>query len=199
MWRHPSMLLGVLGLVAACSSDPVRPPPAGNAPVQPGVGNVPGGGGDPDASAAEAGVDGSLPDAGTCNDVILSGVTIDRLGVLGDPPAGNGGTVIEGTYDLTSASVYVGVSGAPGPTGISYQSTIVVAGTTIQKVLRVQSSAAPPEEDRVTDSFAALGGTLTLTRVCPTGGQEQLSYTATPTSLTLTSNVTRESLTYTKR
>src|SRR5947199_6354412 len=91
-----------LGAFVACSNE-LKLPPAGTAPstVQPG--NAGGAG-----SEAGAGDSGGAGDGGTlCNALTLNGKLVDALNIQGDPPASNGGTIVDGDYDLTSVNVYV--------------------------------------------------------------------------------------------
>jgi hypothetical protein len=47
-------------------------------------------------------------DAGTCNTLALTGTVVTRTCVAGEPPTAHGGTVEDGTYVLTSVTIYAG-------------------------------------------------------------------------------------------
>lgn len=116
MRRFVSSLLVASALLtfAACKEDPQRPPAAGDLPQAPPMGGGAGGGG------GEGGVDAGdddAGDAGACTVLPNEGVIVDQNGIVGDAPTGSGGTIQEGTYELTAANVYVGAAGIPGPTG----------------------------------------------------------------------------------
>lgn len=189
-----SLFVAGASAVAACSDDPKRPPASedGRGSLSPGgaAGSREGGAGDQDAGG---GVDG-----GRCNDIVLTSFLVDRIGLNGDPPVGTGGTIVDGTYDLTRFDVYVGVGGVGGPTGITAQSTIRVAGTTLDQVILYTGSGAP-QEIRSTYSFAASGATLALTSICPAGGVSSRQFTANGTTLVVTDNVSKEVFTFTQR
>jgi hypothetical protein len=97
------LVVSVLGCFAACKEDPERPPATGDLPRAPPMGGGAGGGG-----TGEGGADGGLGDggdAGACNDLTNQGVVVDQNGVVGDAPTGSGGTIQDGTYELTLATV----------------------------------------------------------------------------------------------
>ncbi|AKU95978.1 hypothetical protein AKJ09_02642 [Labilithrix luteola] len=189
---------GVLSVLIACSSDTSRPPPAGDSPVQPGVGNGAAGAGG-DASTREA----STPDAGdagACNDIANNGLLVDQNGQLGDPLPSNGGTIVDGNYDLTQADVFVGLGGVAAPTGVSLRSSINVTAGVIQQVLSTRHQTSNAVETRSTQSYTVSGSTIVLTNTCPTAGlMTSDGYTASDTQLILTNPSTKEVFTFTKR
>jgi hypothetical protein len=187
----------ILGGAAACSSKESRPGPAGDgtATVPNNAGNTEGG-----ASSGDSAVDTGVADSGAaCNDVVLTGVLIDRIGVNGDPPVGVGGTVVDGTYDLTGYSVYVGVGGVAGPTGISARGTIRIAGGKLDEITEL-SGSGPTTQVRKSSGYNAAAATFATTESCPSvGGGSQRQFTAADPLLTLTDPVTKEAFTFTKR
>jgi hypothetical protein len=66
-----------------------------------------------DASPTDAGKD-SAP---TCSGFVTDAAAIMQMFVATDTPVGDGGTLVDGIYDITSWSVYTGVDGGTGPTG----------------------------------------------------------------------------------
>lgn len=185
------------GVVVACSAPPAKPGPAvvGNASVP----NIGGG-------TSEGGIDGGTDadtdsgDGGVCNDVVLSGVLIDRTGVMGDPPVSTGGTLVDGTYDLTQYTVYVGVAGVAGPTGITAKATIRIAGGKLDQHTQIGGTGKTTTETTSTSTVVATAATLAETDLCPaTGGARQLQFTAADPILTITDPTAKEAFTFTKR
>jgi hypothetical protein len=181
---------------AACKHDePNRPAVLVDGPAAPGVSGSSG-------SAGDAGgtTDASTPvDAGACTDLESSSVEVDQNAVAGDVPAGTGGTISDGVYDLTEASIYVGASGLPGPTGTRIQETMRITGTKLERVQTTLNSANASSTGSVSGTITVNGTSATLAVTCPTGNQETVTYTATATGLTLSNLVTKESLVYSHR
>jgi hypothetical protein len=123
--------------------------------------------------ARDAGVCGSgPPDA--CNRLANVGSVIKPTCVAGAPPAMSGGPIADGTYVLVSGMAYSsscsGVSlPAGGPT------TILVAAGCMQSV--------DANGGAKTNMWTASGSTLSTAEVCPGSSLFELSYTATPTTL----------------
>jgi hypothetical protein len=192
------LVCGVLafGLVAACTEQTDRPPTAvvsGDPPTASGGG---GGGGRSDGgSGSEGGADG-----GACTDLTNTGTLVDRTGVPGDPPTALGGTVVDGDYDLSAYTVYVGVSGVAGPTGITAKSTIRISGGKIDQVLELGGTGKTTTTTASRSAFSASGATFAETELCPsTGAGRQLQFTAADPILTLTDATSKEAFTFTKR
>jgi hypothetical protein len=189
----------ILGGAAACSSKESRPASAGDgtATVPNNAGNTEGG---VDASSRDSSVDTGAADTGAaCNDVVLTGVLVDRTGINGDPPVGLGGTVVDGAYDLTSYSVYVGVAGVAGPTGITARGSIRIAGGKLDEITEL-SGSGPTTLVRKSSGYSAASATFATTEICPNvGGGTQRQFTAADPLLTLTDMVTKEAFTFTKR
>jgi hypothetical protein len=193
--RRPLSLLAfalvMASAFAACSDDPKRPPHAADPSVQPGTPASGGGGG-------EAGTrDSATPtqDGATlCHDRQLTGIEVQETGVAGDPPAGTGGTLAEGNYDLIEAQKFVG-TGTPGATGVTYRASIRITGQLLDRYVR-QSGA---NDKIVRGTFAQTGASITFNATCPTQSQEQLTYTVTSNNLTLTDVIARTSWTFVKK
>ena len=94
--------------------------------------------------------------------------------VAENPPAMQGGTVVDGTYFLTNLTIYTGPEGPTGATGTS-DTTIQITGNTIQVV----TNGTPGTR---TETFAGTGSTFTATDTCPDATVIQGAYTATSTS-----------------
>jgi hypothetical protein len=195
--RFASVFVGALLVVgAACSHDVQRPPP-GQDPttVQPG-GPAGGGGGGGGSSDGGAVLDADTDALATCNDVVQVGSLVDQSAVGGDPVAGTGGTVTDGTYALSDSTVYVG-AGAVGPTGTSLKETLVIAAGVAQRVRTTQTSTGSVET-RTTFTLAFSGVTVAWSETCPTPSlAQQFSYTVTGNELRLIDSVGRVDYVYT--
>jgi hypothetical protein len=187
------------GLLFACKEEEKHPAlgKEGNNPTLVGSG-----GGSTSSSGAIVDA-GPTPDGGACTDLVLTGAEAQVLenGVQEAPLAGTGGTVANGTYDLTQSSRFVGASGFPGPTGTTYKAILrITAGTTYDKV-QVQGSSSSTAVIEIDQhgvlQTASTNATLSLT--CPSVVVQSLSYTATDTTLTLIDLEIGISQTYTLR
>ena len=195
-WRHALVVLTFLlpvGAAGACS-DPPEKPPAGGGSI--GGGSVTGGGG------SEGGADSGGLDAGDgrgCNALVATGQVIDRIGVAGEPPAGRGGTVVDGEYNLTDYTVFTGAGGAGGPTGITAKAVIRIATGKLDERYELGGSGNPSVRS-ASGRYAATAATFATTQECPRAGQAgTLQFTANDPLLVLTDPATKEAFTFTKR
>lgn len=194
-------VFGAAFALAACSHDISKPGFAGD-----GVPSTPsptsGGGadgGDGGDGGREAGDADDSGDAGACGSLTLTGLLVDRIGVVGDPPVSSGGTVADGSYDLTSYVVYVGAGGVAGPTGLTARSTIRIAAGKIEQVLEIGGSSAL-KTVRSISAYNATAATFATTELCPNvGGGAQRQFTANAPTLVLTDLTTKEAFTFAKR
>jgi hypothetical protein len=108
-----------------------------------------------DASSGDAG-DGAV----ACNALANTATPVTGAQVAANPPALQGGTVVDGTYGLTNLTIYTGPDGPAGTTGMS-QTTIEISGATIQVV----TNGTPGTRTEMFTSTA--GGTFTATDTCP--------------------------------
>ena len=92
-----------------------------------------------------------------------------------------------------------GAGSLPGPTGSSYRGSIRILGQAYDRALLFTSSTGAAFETLSSGSFAPAGTTATITLACPVPSQEQVAYSATSTTLTISNLVTRESFTFTKK
>jgi hypothetical protein len=125
----------------------------------------------------------SLPDTNeaavdaptVCNSLpnTASSVSIEQL--ASEPPAPQGGTIVDGTYALTAAVIYTGSGGPTGPSGTT-QTTLQISGATIQVV-----SDGEPATRTVT--FTTSGTSIQSVDTCPDTDTRPGTYTATPTTL----------------
>lgn len=183
------------GVLAACAEEEPRPPLLSGGG---GGGNIGGGSSGPtrDGSADAADASG---DAGTCTELVNSGILVDQLAVTGDPLPGSGGAITDGTYELNDARVYVGAGGLPGSTGATYQSTLRVAGTSFERVTRFVGAGGIPAETRSVGTLAIAAAQVTFSVTCPAPTQEVYAFGVTNATVTFTSATTRESLSYLRR
>lgn len=197
-WRHALVLATFLlpvGAAGACSDPPERPPAGGGSLSGGSAGGGGGGGG-------EGGVDSGTNDSGdggVCNDLVIASQTVDRIGVLGEPPAGRGGTIVDGTYQLTDYSVFVGAGGVGGPTGITAKGAIRITAGTLDELYEFGGSGNPSVRS-ASSTYSATAATFATTELCPRAGVGATrQYTSNDTVLVLTDTATKEAFTFTKR
>jgi len=192
-WLRSVVVFGVVGLsaVAVGCADPEPKPPAGTGS------SVPVGGG---GSSLEGGSDASTAiDSGVCNNIVNEGLTIDRIGVVGEPPVTQGGVVAEGTYRLTDYTLYVGAGGIGGPTGLTAKATIRLAGGKFDEIIELGGSGNPSVQS-TSNAYSAAGATLALNELCPTTtAGKQFQYTSNDPVLLVVNLSTKEAFTFTKR
>jgi hypothetical protein len=194
-----AVAIAPLAVIIACSDPPNRPPAGGDGTVK-----VPGAGGGAEGGGGEGGIDGGADangvDASPCNaDLVLTGQIVDRIGVTGEPPVATGGVIMDGTYDLTALSVYVGISGVGGPTGITARSTINITAPRIDQVLELGGAGKTPTQMRRSSTYGVSGAQFATTEICPTGQALSRQFTVTGSTLVLTDLLTKEEFTFTKR
>lgn len=181
MRAHLIFGIASLTLAAGCSSSSGGTSPldagsdhdGGAGPVD-GATNEDGGSSGED-SAADAPADAPGEAATACNMLANSAQAITYSQVSQNPPTPQGGTMADGTYAMTAATIYTGPNGPSGPSGMS-QTTIQVTGSTIQIV----SNGQPPTR---TVTLATSGTSFTATDTCPDSKVTHGSYTATATSI----------------
>lgn len=190
-----SLSFVMVSALVACSSDPQRPPPAGDGQT---VGAGAGGGSTTkDGGSSDAAIDA---DSGqVCNTIANATLVVDRTGIVGDPPVGTGGTITDGRYELTEYRIYVGAGGIGGPTGVTASSAMTVASGKMEQVLKLGGNT-PATEKRVITAFNATASTLLRTNVCPSdGAAAQYQFTANDASIIITDTLSKEAFVFTKR
>jgi hypothetical protein len=128
----------------------------------------------------------------TCNALVSDAPSVMSTNSPGKVPAATGGTLSDGTYVLSSMTVYTAM---PFP-GIMVSSMMQVSGNTIQQVANMNG-----EEKRFTTSFTIAGASIAMMDTCPTRKSGNYTFSATPTELRmyLTSPLGKIEQTYTKR
>jgi hypothetical protein len=189
-------------VVFACQEDEKRPPAVGDT-GQFSSGGA-GGGGGSSGSSGEGGVVDGGEDSGdsgaACNALTNDGNVVDQNRVVGDPPTGTGGSITDGTYELTQAQVYVGAAGTPGPSGVTYRGVLRLTNGKLERVTAMQANqGATPIESRTFAELVAGGTTFTVTQSCPAPFQDQYTYSVLNNTLNITSLITKESFTFTLR
>ncbi|HEY8073756.1 MAG TPA: hypothetical protein VIF62_06600 [Labilithrix sp.] len=142
-----------------------------------------------DDAATDAGGDDATPgdgsggmDAGPCGIGANLGAKIDVQQTATDPPAAMGGTIADGTYVLTSATLYTGAGGATGSLGLTLAQTWHFSGTAYAHVSFDQMSMLDVHQSGTYASVSAIS--LHLIQTCPDSDFGSEEYTATPTGVT---------------
>jgi hypothetical protein len=114
---------------------------------------------------------------GSCNKLVQLGGPVTPTCSEATPPALTGGTIVDGTYVMTSATVYT--SGTTTCSGLTFPpggpSTIAMAGPCMQSI---DSMGGAKNFARSTS-----GNMLTLMEICPGVTTNTVQYTATATTL----------------
>lgn len=159
-------VLALGGVLAACSSSS-------------------GGGGTPGDSGTS---DAASDSGGACNSVAKSGPVVTITCASGAVPAGTGGTIVDGTYNLTAHVRYLADGGACS--GGTDQSTEVIAGTSVQVIGGTGA---------LSGTITVSGAMLTFNITCPSAASGVDTFTATPTTLTIFDAMAGRVYTYTKQ
>ena len=124
----------------------------------------------------------------TCNSLDATGPCVTQTAVGGSPPVATGGTLVPGTYDLTSDSLY----GAPDSGALRTRRLTLVIGATASAGSFSLDQASQDGTTVARRSFALTvsGTSITATDTCPlpdggTVDQNVGGYTATSSQLTL--------------
>jgi hypothetical protein len=125
------------------------------------------------------------PPANDCNDLSLEGTPLVQFDYVAlDAPASDGGTIVDGTYVLTSGSFYTGAGGRSGP-----------APDKGRAVYRFRAGRFDSFGDSGSQSgtFTTRGNNLIVTPTCHAPGQTYfLNFSATSTTIMLDNDSTWE-------
>ena len=170
-WAFTGCLL-VLGLVACGGS-----------------GGAGSGGGTAGGSSSASGAGGG----GACNTVAITAPVVTDSSGAGTKPTPAGGTIADGTYQVTAHTYY-----APGSAkGNTYKVMLVVAGGTAQ-IAQIRNGGA---EERFSLTVSTTGTTFSAISSCPVMGTalDFDAYTATATELLLFNPTNDSVVTFTKQ
>lgn len=190
--------------VLGCKDDETRPPAASDTGQPTSSGGAGGGssgsGGDGGSNGGGGTVDA---DSGSvCNTLVNDGAFREQNLVVGAPPDGTGGTIADGTYELTAVDLYSpgGAGVAPGPTGVTYQGVLRLTNGKLERVTKRQANqTATPVETRSFGDLVAGAQSFTVSQTCPTVLTDQYSYSVATNTLNITNLITKESFTFTLR
>lgn len=154
------------------------------------------------ADASDAAVDALVDTGSECNDLTNGAQPVAEVDAAGAEPPATGGTIVAGTYFLTSYTVYGGSMG-----GVIVQATLSVApaglaGPAGAETGTIQSIENDGSGDvTYTDSYQIILGALHMTRQCGDAGSifdmprtGVFGYTASPTELAIHSDSTSPSI-----
>jgi len=111
-----------------------------------------------------------------CNELVIDGPQVTYEVVTGTAPTPAGGTVTDGTYELTALHLYDWTM--PTPTAVLI-GTIVFEGNTMQQAL-----SRDFVETRYTSTFTTSGTLFTMTDTCPAAAVDQANFSATANDFT---------------
>jgi len=194
-----ALCLAVSVVTYACKKDDDKPPVSSDT-GQGGPSTSTGGGGGEGGAGDASTVDGGDGAAAACNDLTNDADVVDQNRIAGDPPIGTGGTIPDGTYELTRADVYVGAGGTPGPSGVTYRGVLRLTNGKLERVTEVTANqGATPVTQRSFGDVTAIAPAFTVLQSCPAAFQDQYSYSVVNNTFNITSTITHESFTFTIR
>ncbi len=118
---------------------------------------------------------GAPTDAGGCNAVTLSAGNVPETAGAGAFPTPAGGTIADGTYQLTGFYIY-----PPGSIdAYRRRETLVISGGSVQSARQTDSGAI----ERNTGTFTTSGTNLVFSVTCPGAATVTVPYTASATTL----------------
>ena len=140
--------------------------------------------------------EGDAEDAEACNEFANDGPIIMFTAVPALPPNPLGGTIADGTYELTAVNAYTGPGGSTVVPLDALSAVLVFAGDTMQAAMRIGE-----ESLRTTATFSTDGTTLFTSYSCPQAEMDTDGFSADSQTLEIynpTSNGTVEEI-YSKR
>jgi hypothetical protein len=160
-----------------------------------GAGGAAGGaGGSAGSGGAQAcGTDPASENGAGCNTIATGGPCVTELVVTGPSPAPAGGTIVAGTYNLTSVSLYNAPDGSAPVTSMGRR-TLVVSGVLATSFTLDQVETSGARTDRAHGTVTVSGTSVTFTPTCPPpgdGGDNNggtVGYTLSGNTLTIIDN-----------
>jgi hypothetical protein len=160
-------------------------------------GGTAGGGAGGTSSVTDGGTDGPLAACGTalspsteginCSDLDARGPCVTIGSGSGTAPAAAGGTIVAGTYELTSSTVYLG-DGAFPTLQNPIRKTVVITGSASPFTMSEADAAGTNYLRRQTGTLTVSGAMITFSEMCPSldaGSGNSVGFTATATTLTV--------------
>ncbi len=114
------------------------------------------------------------PRTPACNRLINDGPLVTATAVSTMPPAAAGGTIVDGTYELTATTLYLNADRQASPPPGTFSGVVEMAGNAMQQVFKINGS-----EWHYTASFTVTGVSISLLYTCPNAATESHSLTAT--------------------
>jgi hypothetical protein len=203
-WMRLTLLgkLQVAGFLSACSTPLAAPSADTDAAEAVSEGS---------ARAADAGstISDALSDTGKACNALQSASPVPVIQVASSQPPPVGGSIVDGSYRMTSVVDYTGDGGATGPTGEMWGLTLEIAGSDWQFDELYASPAQPTRHFQHNDtlinvydssfgpSVSFYGAHCSWPVVGPAGAVSDyaVQYTATATELILYSSVHVQTLT----
>ncbi len=130
----------------------------------PDSGTHPGDAGVVDSGAVDAGAPSCVA-SGSCNELTLAGPRVAVHSSAAARPALNGGSIADGTYDLTDVTVYETDAGVTQL--IALQETLVFAGSIVQRIKAEIDADGGCVVRRTSHSLTVLPMQLSLVETCP--------------------------------
>jgi hypothetical protein len=175
-------------LVLLSCSDPADGGEGGGDAGTGGSGNLGGSGGATNAGSSGAGTAGSTAGSagGTalCNAVPADAPEYPQLYAAEPAPAGKGGTIVDGTYFVTSSTWYEAPEGLPEEMlgGIRME----IAGPSWEEADGWPADDTVNSDEHLSHYVTSAANTITTTQLCPTHlGSEIFEYTAEGDTLTV--------------
>ncbi len=138
----------------------------------------------PTSDAGAGSCSANVPSGQACNTLTSVGAAITPTCVSGAIPTGTGGTIVDGTYTLTSQTYY----GTTACSSTPVNATLEIAGGCVQEVTSL------PIPVTVSTVHTVAGATITRTLTCLDTGVDAgplsldsptATFTATPTAFTI--------------
>lgn len=150
-----------------------------------------GGAGGGTGGSAMCGTSNAQDQGATCNTLSAAGPCVTTTISNGTPPTPAGGTIVAGTYNVTSQTVYG--SADAGTSSEPYRETVAVSGVTPTSLTFALVQVSGTHTNRTSGTDTISGTTVSAMNSCPPpgdGGSQgaALGYTATPTTVTLISS-----------
>lgn len=121
-----------------------------------------------------------IPDGSTqaCNALADDGPTVTPTAVASAGPSPAGGAITDGTYVLSTVTLYTGPGGSTIAPNGTFSGVIQISGSRMLQVGAINGA-----EQRYVSTFTTSGTSISTTDTCPTPKSATLSFSATATGL----------------